>query len=138
MSQFGNGYYGVTLKQLLRRATRQGFRVIALGAFIGQHAENKEVASNRPDEKDKEVQEQFGRDIMDKVNRGVTSLSAKPKTGWPLSPLYNLIVMVRQLQMNSDYELPPVMKTKKIDAEKCVKCHTCEKRCPMQAINVED
>lgn len=40
----------------LRRATRQGFRVIALGAFIGQHAENKEVAVNRPDEKDKEVQ----------------------------------------------------------------------------------
>lgn len=138
VSQFGNGYYGVTLKQLLRRATRQGFRVIALGAFIGQHAENKEVALNRPDEKDKEVQVQFGRDIMDKVNRGVTSLSAKPKTGWSVSPLYNLIVMVRQLQMDSDYELPAVMKTKEIDAEKCVRCHTCEKRCPMQAINVAE
>lgn len=136
VAQFGNGYYGVTLKQLQRRAVRQGFRVVALGAFIGQHAENKEVATNRPDEKDKAIQEQFGRDIMDKVNRGDCLLHAEPKTGWSLSPLYNLIVLTRQFQMNADYELPPSMKTKEIDTEKCIGCKTCEKHCPMEAVDV--
>lgn len=137
IAQYGNGYYGVTLKQLQKRALKQGFRVIALGAFIGQHSEDKSVATGRPDERDAEIQAQFGKDIMEKYNMGKFSLSQQPKTGWSISPLYNMVVLLRHFQMDSDYELPAALKRKRINEAKCIQCRSCEKNCPVQAIRVD-
>lgn len=136
IAMYGNGYYGVTLKQLQRRARQQGFRVIGLGAVVGQHSEDGTIATGRPDEKDQEALRQFGSGLMSKIRNEDYTLRHQPQTGWSKSLLYNIIVFVRQFQMNSDYSLPVSFKTKEIDSTKCIECKTCEKNCPVQAIDV--
>ncbi|GAK36993.1 EFR1 family ferrodoxin [Bacteroides graminisolvens] len=138
VAQFGNGYYGVTLKQLQQRAVKQGFQVVGLGAFIGQHSENSEVAKGRPDEQDAKIQKQFGHDIMQKILNGNYKLEQRPKIGWSISPLYNLIVFSRLFQLSKDYEIPASLKLKEINEDKCVECRICEHGCPTQAVSIKN
>lgn len=133
---FGGGYYGVTLRQLQKRATRQGFRVIGLGAFIGQHSGNSEMATGRPDQHDATIASQFGRDIAAKAECSDFTLHSPISTGWSSSLLYNTVVFSRLFMLGSDYELPPFMKKKEIDADRCIQCHICEKNCPTEAIDL--
>ena len=34
----GNTYYGIALTEMLKRAEKSGFKVVALGAFIARHS----------------------------------------------------------------------------------------------------
>ncbi len=136
IAMYGNGYYGVTLKQLQRRATQQGFRVIGLAAVIGQHSGDTTIATGRPDIDDRVLLKDFGNELRTKIENKDYILHKQPQTGWSRSKLYNIIVFARQFQLGSDYVLPPTFKTKEIDATKCIECHTCEKNCPTQAIDL--
>ena len=50
---FGNGYYGIALNEMLERASKSGFKVAALGAFIARHSMDTSIAEGRPDEHDR-------------------------------------------------------------------------------------
>ena len=129
VAMYGNGYYGVALKQLRDRATKRGFKVVAVAAFIGRHAQGG-TASGRPDEKDIEKQISFGKSVA-----GITTeLHKKIPVGWATSPLYNTIVCARLFMQGQDYTLPAFLKTK--EANGCVGCGTCERNCPVGAIKM--
>jgi len=132
---YGNGYYGVALKEFAKRAMRSGFIITALSAFIGQHACNGQIATGRPDAKDQRVQLQFGKNIYKKLtNNSNIELSEVVKTGWSNSLLYNIVIAARHIPQG-EYKLPAFLKTKKF-LDSCVECGRCENRCPVGAINL--
>ena len=45
-----------------------GFKVIAAGAFIANHSIMRRVAAGRPDEKDIEIINKFGKNILEKIS----------------------------------------------------------------------
>lgn len=131
---YGNGYYGVALQQLHRRATRQGFRVIAVASFIGQHAQNGASGAGRPDGKDVAMQRKFGE---------ILALKEEPvdfediPVGRASAPVFNALVSARTLMLGQDYTLPAVMKKNAVDRDKCIGCGTCARNCPVQAITMQ-
>lgn len=131
VAMYGNGYYGVSLKQLSQRAASAGFKVIALAAFIGQHAQGSFIAAGRPDEKDAELLQKFGSEIMVKKE----ALRQAIPVGWSSSPLYNVIVFARQFMQGQDYALPGFLKTKEA-ADSCIGCGKCVRSCPVEAITM--
>ena len=77
---FGNTYYGIALKEILKRAQGQGFRVAALGAFVCRHSMDMSIASGRPDAHDVEIMQDFGRKAWAKIQAGDYELHTQPKT----------------------------------------------------------
>lgn len=134
---YGNGYYGVALKEFAKRAKSNGFVTTALSAFIGENAVNREIATGRPDAQDQKVQLQFGQDVYKKlISNGDIQLSKRVKTGWSSSLLYNFVIAARHIPQG-EYNLPISLKTKKF-LDSCVECGMCEKHCPVSAINLND
>lgn len=134
---YGNGYYGVALKEFAKRAKRSGFIITALSAFIGENAVNRQIAAGRPDAQDQRVQLQFGHDIYKKLtSNGDIRLSEAVKTGWSSSLLYNFVIAARHFPQG-EYKLPTFLKTKKF-LDSCVECGMCEKHCPVGAINLNE
>ena len=134
--QYGNGYYGVALKQLERRASACGFRVIGIGAFIGQYPLSDAYATHRPDARDAAIQKDFGKKVLEKCLSKDFSLKAKPHVGWAKKPMGNFVIFVRQFMMKSDYTLPASMKAKEY-TDQCIECGKCERDCPTEAINLK-
>lgn len=58
---YGNRHYDDALLQMKDILTRQGFVVIAAGAFLAEHSVFPSVASGRPDERDKAAMEEFAK-----------------------------------------------------------------------------
>ena len=77
---FGNGYYGIALNEMMKRAEGRGFKVAALGAFVARHSMDTTIAEGRPDAHDKEIMVDFGRKAFEKVKSGDLTLHVKPKT----------------------------------------------------------
>jgi ferredoxin/flavodoxin len=134
---YGNGYYGVALKQMQTIADEHGFRMTAMGAFIGQHALNGAVATGRPDEQDMKVVDGFANSVYEKVIvRGDYRLHSKPGVGRARAFPYNLVVAARNLYP-TEYWLPAFLKSKQIN-ENCNDCGSCARNCPTGAINLEE
>jgi ferredoxin len=135
---YGNGYYGVSLRQMKAKAERKGFVVAGLGAFIGRHAISTDVGAGRPDAKDAAVQEKFGRDVLLKINSGNSfKLTKKPAIGWSGLWKFNIVVAIRLFMQQKEYELPHSLKEKHVNDD-CVTCMKCEKNCPVQAIDIRN
>jgi ferredoxin/flavodoxin len=132
---YGNGYYGKALKEMKKRAEHKGFRITAMGAFIGQHSLNAQIATGRPDKKDEEIQISFGKAIYNKViNNNDIGLSDKVKTGWGNTLGYNALISMRHI-LPGEYKWTSSMKSKKI-TDSCVGCGACERSCPVKAIDI--
>ncbi len=129
---FGNGYYGVALRQLEQRATARGFRVVGVAAFIAKHSQSRGAGMGRPDAKDAEDQRAFGKAIMEKRN---DTLRTQIPVGWSTSLPFNALIFTRQFMMGSDYTMPSVMKWKRVKRN-CIGCGTCEAGCPVRAIHM--
>ena len=81
---YGGLLYGSGLIVLKSGMEKRGFRMVAGGAFVGQYSWDKNVSKGRPDAQDKMEQEDFGKQIFDKVVvRGERSLNSKLRFGSP-------------------------------------------------------
>lgn len=155
---YGNRNYDDALIELTDILELDGFRVIAGGAFVGEHSFSNILAQNRPDEKDMAVVNDFARQIYNKLTiqddfqtvavRGNKPYRAyyrpKDKHGNPVdirkvSPKTNLQecsdckICVSVCPMGSiDYE--DVCKLNGI----CMKCCACIKKCPTHARYFDD
>lgn len=113
---YGNRAYEDALIEAQDLLSERGFRVIAAGAFIGEHSYTDKVATARPDMKDLEMAKGFGKQISEKLAKGDITTPEIPgnrpyKDGMPNMPF-----------------VPQV-------TENCNSCGACIKVCPVQAID---
>ena len=133
---FGNAYYGVALTEMKERAEKSGFRVVAMGAFVAQHTMAAEVGTGRPDAKDEAIMVDFGRKAYEKALAGDYNLTHSPGTHWSSSEEFNKIVAFRE-QSKEPYDFPLKWRAKKI-SDDCIKCKTCVRNCPADAIDIDN
>ena len=134
---YGNTYYGIALTEMLKRAEANGFVVAALGAFVARHSIDPSFGAGRPDDKDKKIIRDFAHKAYEKVLNGDLTLHTQPKTGWSSLEMGNKIIAYREEHPDEPYTLPASYKAKEI-SDKCVKCGTCVRHCPVDAINIEE
>lgn len=134
---FGNGYYGSSLKAMRNLTEKRGFRFVAGGAFIGQSSFRPDIAAGRPDERDREIQRRFGRDIFDKVViRGDRDFKTKLKIHWPREKFFSTFkcALISAMPAGLNVKMPKSLKTIEF-TDRCIECGKCSRHCPVGAID---
>ena len=133
---YGNTYYGIALKELLKRAENSGFKVAALGAFVASHSMDYRFAAGRPDADDMKIIADFGRRAFEKVQAGDLTLHTQPVTSTTDWEMGRKVVAYREEHPDEPYALPRECKEKAI-SDACIKCGNCVRHCPVDAIDIE-
>lgn len=152
---YGNIGEGIVLNELDFITEKSGFKTVAAGTFIGEHSfstQSVPIAHNRPDNDDLNKAEEFGKRIIEKIQKADNlddisikipqfklPLTAKiaPKNSARLFTKTPCADMNKCNHCNICAKLCPVSaidkKTLKIDEERCLRCFSCVKRCPRKA-----
>lgn len=127
---YGNRNYDDALIELRDILQTCGFKVIAGGAFVGEHAFSKTLAKNRPDENDTIVASAFADAISKKLcsENGMSSVMVNGNTPY------------RKHYMPKNREGIPIdiRKVKPKTNSDFNKCGICVDVCPMGSINFDD
>lgn len=78
----------------------------------------------------------FGRRAYEKIKNGDYSLHNVPGTNWSGIKEVDKLVAYREAQKDEQYEFPRDWKVKEI-SDACIKCGTCVRNCPTNAIDIE-
>jgi len=154
---YGNRHYDDALIELKDILEADGFKVVAGGAFVGEHSFSKIMGGKRPDEKDMAAAADFADKIYDKIKvtgeiSGVAVKGNKPYRDYykPKDKNGNLVDFRKIIPKTNDdcidcklcAEICPLGS---IDAEEvskiigiCIKCCACIKRCPVEAKYFDD
>lgn len=154
---YGNRNYDDALIELKDILELDGFKVVAGGAFIGEHSFSKTLGKGRPDEKDMATIIDFVDEIFKKITseneiQTITVKGTKPyrkyympenKEGIPVdirkvapktnSNCNNCKICVSVCPMGS-IDSNNVSKVKGV----CIKCGACIKKCPINAKYYDD
>ena len=117
---YGNRAYEDTLIELKDIAEKSGFRVIAAIAAIAEHSIIHQYAEGRPDSKDRSELQHFAEKIMDKINGNSSEITTL------------------QIPGNNPYKKAGGAGLVPKADNKCTGCGLCAKRCPSQAIGIEN
>ena len=124
---YGNRAYDDSIMELGDLAIERGFRVVAAGAFIGEHSFSREatpIARGRPDKNDLQQAKEFGKAVSSKIKAALTS-KAIPMIELPGTRPYR--------------ESPPAMGISPISQQAvCTRCGKCAEICPRAAITNAD
>ncbi|MEG0919483.1 MAG: 4Fe-4S ferredoxin [Anaerovoracaceae bacterium] len=113
---YGNRDYDDALLELENILKERNFRVVAAGAFIARHSIFPDVASGRPDEKDKEIIKDFAIKIDEKIKKkDYVRVDVKGK--FPYKD-YGRVQMYPKT------------------AKGCTGCSACAEICPVSAIEI--
>lgn len=125
----GGTTIGITMRQMKKNTEERGFKVVAMGVFVGQYSCIEGVGVGRPNADDAAMQAQFGRDIYRKVmvEKDYVLHGEVPET------VHN--PAVQGTDDDGEYILPNVFKEKTV-SDDCILCMTCEKSCPVDAIDI--
>jgi ferredoxin len=126
---YGNMGFGISLEQFEKFAQTNHFRLIAAGAFIGQHtyaSKETPVAYGRPDEQDLQQAELFARSIQQKIHMGDFTCPEIPKSKLP-----------RFITEFPDSGTRFLVRKPRIKGTSCNKCGACVRKCPVGAIDLE-
>jgi len=117
---YGNRHYDDALLEMQELLEARGFRVVAAGAFVGQHSFTAKVGAGRPDDADLAALAGFAAGAADKVGRGA----------WGRL----------QLPGNHPYKErgPALAQIKPLTGEDCYHCMDCSRSCPMGVIHHDD
>lgn len=127
---YGNRNYDDALIELTDILESDGFKVIAGGAFVGEHSFSKTLAKNRPDEKDMAIASEFGNQIFRKIitqNKFETIIVNGEK---PYRKYY--------MPKNKNGEPADIRKVTPKTNSDCTNCKLCVTVCPMGSIDYED
>ena len=133
---FGNGMYGNSLKVMNKEVRKRGFVNIASGAFIGAMSYNRNVAKNRPDEKDLLLQKNFAKQIANKISSNTLSEVNKYKTDYPKKSIFHYLktFFMQYMPLGKIKVIKPLNTLEFND--NCVRCGKCEQNCPVHAIEL--
>lgn len=143
---YGNRDYGDALLELCNLVEQRGFRIVAAGAFVGEHSTAPAVGANRPDTADLAAAKAFGAAAAAKL-AGITNPAKLAVIDVPGAfPYKSLPERVPMAPETSDActqcavcaEHCPTAAIsfddfKTIDIDRCVRCSSCVKRCPVSA-----
>ncbi|QXM05391.1 EFR1 family ferrodoxin [Crassaminicella indica] len=127
---YGNRNYDDALIELKDILESNGFKVIAGGAFIGEHSFSKILAKNRPDEKDMAIVSDFAKQIYKKITTQDEIQTVIVNGNKPYRKYY----------MPKDKNGNPVdiRKVKPKTNSNCIDCKLCVSICPMGSIDYQD
>jgi len=127
---YGNRNYDDALIELKELLELDGFRVVAGGAFIGEHSFSRTLGENRPDEHDMAAAVDFAGRIYKKMT----------------APGEIPTVAVKGNKPYRDYYKPRDKNGNPVDIRKvspktnsdCIDCKLCAESCPMGSIDAGD
>lgn len=125
---YGNRAFDDSLLELKDIVSKCGFRIIAAGAFIGEHSystNEKPIAKNRPDKQDLEKCRDFAGMITKKL-RNIQNISSFPELAIPGNYPY------KENKQISTTIYPET------DNDLCTLCGICADSCPTNAITIQD
>lgn len=127
---YGNRNYDDALIELKDILEFDGFTVMAAGAFIGEHAFSKTLAQDRPDERDRQLVNEFAKLISTKITSSDEITGVKVPGNKPYRNYY----------MPKDNQGNPVdiRKVTPKTNTNCTDCKICAEVCPMGSIDYED
>ncbi len=128
---YGNRNYDDALIELRDILVLDGFKVIAGGAFIGEHSFSQTLAQNRPDAKDMAIVSDFARQIYNKITAKDDIQTVVVNGNNPYRDYYKpkdkngIPVDIRKV-------------TPKTNSDDCIDCKICVSVCPMGCIDAEE
>lgn len=138
---YGNRAYEKALIELDEYALPHGLKVIAGATFIGEHSFSTDkcpIADGRPDDADLTIANEFGKNIMRKIQSAENMETLYPvdvrAIKCPKQPFFPLMRFLRKVikLRKSNTSLP---RTPWIDDESlCTHCGICAAHCPIGAI----
>lgn len=127
---YGNRNYDDALVELQDILELNGFKVIAAGAYIGEHSFSRVLAQNRPDEKDMAIVSDFAGQIYKKLTGGDAMKAVAVKGNRPYRPYY--------MPRNENDAPVDIRKVTPKTNDNCTDCKLCANVCPMGSIDFED
>lgn len=127
---YGNRNYDDALIELNDILDLNGFKVIAGGAFIGEHSFSISLGKNRPDEQDMAIVDSFAHQIHTKITTQEEIQTVVVNGTRPYRKHY-----VPKTKDGSPADIRKV--TPKTNSH-CIDCKLCVNVCPMGSIDAED
>lgn len=127
---YGNRNYDDALIELTDILNANGFKVIAGGAFVGEHSFSKILAKNRPDAKDMAIAAEFAKQLKAKIIDQNKLEPVEVKGNRPYRHYY--------IPKNEQDEPVDIRKVTPKTNSRCTKCMLCVRACPLGSIDKED
>lgn len=127
---YGNRNYDDALIELKDILEASNFKLVAGGAFIGEHSFSKILAQNRPDEKDMSIVSDFAAQIYSKIVGNNEWPDLIVKGNRPYRRYY--------MPKNKNDELVDIRKVAPKTNGNCADCKLCAAVCPMGSIDYDD
>lgn len=158
---YGNRAFDDGLIELRDIMEEDGFRLVAAGAFIGEHTFSRILGGGRPDARDLAIAKQFASQIVENLKLRGSAAAGRvevPGTPYPYSGFYKATdtskksVDIRKVVPQTDLTkcnscglCAQICAMGAIDFNdctsivgKCIKCGACIKRCPQRAKYFDD
>ena len=127
---FGNRAFDDALAELFMLARDNGFTVLGAAAVATEHSFAPPLGTGRPDETDLAALRGFGEALAEKAQKNGPALETVPGT-LPPEKYYT--------PLRADGAPAKFLKAvPKTDMEKCTRCGTCAKVCPMGSVDMQD
>lgn len=143
---YGNRAYEDALLELKDIFESKGFISLAGGAFVAEHSSTPELATGRPDKNDFDICKQFGSNLASQLEKLQTYNELKPFTVPGAKPYVVKPKMPAMAPVTSDScnfcgicakQCPAGAidsnNYNQIDVQKCIRCCSCIRNCPMNA-----